>query len=87
MLKKREIAEGTVTSMSYPDRGCVRGPEGENVIVKNTIPGQEVRYAVTKKREQHYQGRLMEVLALSPDETEDAACCSFPGGGGNVLRS
>ncbi|MCR5811305.1 MAG: 23S rRNA (uracil(1939)-C(5))-methyltransferase RlmD [Lachnospiraceae bacterium] len=86
MLKKREIAEGTVESMAYPDRGYVRGPEGEKVMVKNALPGQKIRYAVTKKREERYQGRLMEVLSFSPSETEEAGCGAFPDCGGCLFR-
>lgn len=47
------------------------------VTVKNTIPGQRVRFAVTKKRSGKADGRLLEVLEHSPEELEEPACPHF----------
>ena len=49
-MKKGQIAEGNVTTVEFPNKGIVMTDEGERVIVKNTIPGQRVSFAVNTKR-------------------------------------
>ena len=49
-MKKGQIAEGNVTTVEFPNKGIVMTDEGERVIVKNTIPGQRVSFAVNKVR-------------------------------------
>ena len=51
-MKKGQIAEGNVTTVEFPNKGIVMTDEGESVIVKNTIPGQRVSFAVNKVRPQ-----------------------------------
>ena len=47
-MKKGQIAEGTVNKVEFPNKGIVYTDEGERIIVKNTIPGQRVSFAVNK---------------------------------------
>ena len=49
-MKKGQIAEGIVKSVEFPNKGMVYTAEGDRVIVKNTIPGQKVSFAVNKVR-------------------------------------
>ena len=86
MLKKKEIAEGTVIKAVYPNQGILCGPEGEKIYVKGVVPGQRVRVRITKKRETHLLGRLLEVLEYSPEETEICGCSAFPFCGGCLYQ-
>ncbi len=85
--KKGERYEGTVTEVRFPDKGVVKtaGQEG-HCIVKHTLPGQRVAFVVKKRRGEHAEGRLLEVLQPSAAEVtpdcEHAAVC-----GGCAYRS
>ncbi len=80
-MKKGQILEGTVERVDFPDRGIVRTEEGI-VCVKNTFPGQRIRFAVTRKRGGCTQGRLIEVLQTSALEKRESVCGIFPDCGG-----
>lgn len=60
--------------------------EGERVIVKNTIPGQRVSFAVNKVRKGKAEGRLLETVKKSPRETADT-CRHFGQCGGCTYQS
>ncbi|MCD8152933.1 MAG: 23S rRNA (uracil(1939)-C(5))-methyltransferase RlmD [Clostridiales bacterium] len=73
-------------SMAYPvteeeDGGwlCREDEAGEScdMTVKNTLPGQRVRFAVRKKRKGKAEGQLLEVAERSPLEMEESACPHF----------
>ena len=85
-MKKNEIYEGTVTRVDYPGRGIV-DCGGTPVIVKNVIPGQRVRFAISKKRSGRYEGRLLEVMEASPLETRGKQCGIFPECGGCMYQT
>lgn len=85
-MKKGQIAEGTVMSVEFPNKGMVHTDEGERVIVKNTIPGQRVSFAVNKVRKGKAEGRLLETLKKSPLET-DSPCSHFGECGGCTYQS
>ena len=87
MLKKKETASGIVERVDYPNRGIVRGPEGEKVLVKNVLPAQTVTFGVSKAREGHYEGRLLSVDRPSPMETAEKACGAFPDCGGCLYQT
>ena len=80
-MKKGQIAEGNVTTVEFPNKGIVMTDEGERVIVKNTIPGQRVSFAVNKVRKGKAEGRLLETVKKSPRETADT-CRHFGQCGG-----
>ena len=68
-MKKGYVGEGVVTKVDFPNKGTVTTADGEKVIVKNTIPGQKVSFAVNKIKHGNYEGRLLEVIEQSPLET------------------
>ena len=76
-MKKGQILEGKVVRVEFPNKGIVE-VEGEEkkVVVKNSIPGQTVRFAVNKMRKGKPEGRLMEVVEESADEIP-SACPHF----------
>ncbi len=84
-MKKKELFEGIVTDVSFPNKATVLVGD-EKVIIKNLIPGQKVRGVVTKKRSGKYLGRLFEVLEKSPLEIE-AKCPVFGQCGGCLYQS
>ena len=85
-MKRKEILEGTVDYVNYPNKGILR-VEGRKVGVKNVIPGQKVRFRVLKAGEGKATGRLLEVLEKSPLETEKELCGIFPDCGGCLYQS
>ena len=85
-MKKGQISEGTVTEVEFPNRGIVMTDERERVIVKNTIPGQRVSFAVNKARRGKAEARLLETLARSPLEAE-SPCPHFGECGGCTYQT
>ncbi|MCR5001179.1 MAG: hypothetical protein K6A71_05225, partial [Lachnospiraceae bacterium] len=87
-MKKGNMYSGTVTEVKFPNKGVVRAEEridketgtvstidddgAETCIVKNVVRGQRVTFVVNKKKGGRCEGRLVDVLAKSPDECEPA---------------
>ena len=67
-MKKGEICEGIVERVNYPNRGIVCCGEFR-IMVKNVLPGQRVRIAISKSGRDRLEGRLLEVLEKSKLET------------------
>lgn len=84
-MKKGEIYEGTVEKTEFPNRGIIKA-EKRRIIVKNTIPGQKIRYRIRKLRKGTGEGQLLEVLEPSPLETEPA-CPHFGQCGGCTYQN
>ena len=62
-MKKRQIYEGVIESVDFPNKGNVyAADEKQYVVVKNGIPGQKIRFMVQKFKQGVAQGRLLEVL-------------------------
>ena len=85
-MKKGTIYEGTVKKVKFPNHGMVETEEG-TAVVKNTIPGQKIRFAVTKVRKGKAEGRLLEILEPSPLEQAEEVCPHFGVCGGCVYQS
>lgn len=85
-MRKGEIYEGIVEKVQFPNKGLVK-IEDTDVTVKNTIPGQKVRFYIKKKQKGKAQGQLQEILKHSPLETRPPACSIFPACGGCVYQT
>ena len=86
-MKKGQVYEGIVKSVDFPNKAKVFVPEEEKcVIVKNTVPGQKVRFLVNKIRKGKAEGRLLEVLEKSELEVE-AVCPHFGECGGCTYQN
>ena len=87
-MKKREVYEGIIQKVAFPNKGLVT-VEGEekSVIVKNGIPGQKVKFCVNKIRKGKAEGRLLDVLEKSPLETREPVCSIFPACGGCMYQT
>ena len=69
-MKKGQIFEGKIERVEFPNKGIAVIPgEEKNIIVKNTVEGQSVRFSVNKIKKGQVEGRLLEVLEKSPQET------------------
>ena len=85
-MKKGQIAEGIVERVEFPNKGIAYTADGDRVIVKNTIPGQKVSFAVNKVRKGKAEGRLLQVLEPSALEV-DSACPHFGACGGCIYQT
>ena len=56
-MKKGQIYEGMVVRVEFPNKGIVE-IDDKRAIVKNTIPGQKIRFAVNKVKKGRAEGRL-----------------------------
>lgn len=75
-MKKGDILEGTITDYAFPNKASL-ACEDRKVTIKGALPGQTVRYMVTKKKSGRAEGRLLEVLEKSPLEDAKIVCPHF----------
>ena len=80
-LKKGQIYEGTVTGYTFPNKGRVE-IGGQIAAVKGALPGQKVRFSISRKRTGVSEGRLLEVLDMSSLESREPSCPHFGKCGG-----
>lgn len=85
-MKKGEIFEGIVEKTSFGAKGVVEA-EGRKVTVKDALPGQKIRFSITKMRSCRAEGRLLEVLEPSCVEYREGACRHFGVCGGCVYQT
>ena len=63
-MKKGQVYEGSVVRVDFPNKGIVCVGE-ETAVVKNSLPGQKVKFSVNKVRKGKAEGRLLEVTEKS----------------------
>ena len=86
-MKKGQIFEGKIERVEFPNKGIAVIPgEEKNIIVKNTVEGQTVRFSVNKIKKGQVEGRLLEVLEKSPQETAPP-CPHFGNCGGCTYQN
>lgn len=85
-MKKGQEYIGIVERIEFPNKGIVL-VEGERIIVKNTVPGQKVRFMINKVRKGKAEGRLLEVMENSHLETQAPACSHFGVCGGCTYQT
>lgn len=81
-MKKGVEYTGVVTKVTFPNKGEVDCGEDVIASVKGTLPGQKVKFVVSKKRSGKAQGRLKEVIEKSPMEDTEPNCPHFGDCGG-----
>jgi 23S rRNA (uracil1939-C5)-methyltransferase len=74
---------GTVTSLTHEGEGVVHG--GKTVFVAGALPGERIRFRRTRRRRQHDEGELLEVLEASAARVR-APCPHFGLCGGCALQ-
>ncbi len=67
-MKKGQVYEAKVERVDFPCKGIAQTEEGA-VTVKNSLPGQKIKFSVSKVRNGKAEGRLLEVVERSPLET------------------
>ncbi len=73
-MKKGQVYEGVIDRVEFPNHGKIALPGEEKVVtVKNGIPGQKVRFSVSKVRKGKAEGRILEVI--SPSDLEIPSPC------------
>jgi len=85
-MKKGEEHIGIVEKVDFPNKGVVLA-EDRKVIVKNTIPGQKIKFRVTKLRSERGEGNLLEVVEKAPLELASPACIHYGICGGCVYQT
>ena len=84
-MKKGEVYEGEVLRTEYPGRGIVL--EGKHEVrVKDALPGQTVRFRVTKKNSHRCEGMLLDVMKRAENEIA-SDCPHFGRCGGCSYRT
>lgn len=91
--EKGGIYTGYVESVDFPNKGnvIVKTEEDgqtieERAVVKNSIPGQTVKFMVNKKKHGKCEGRLLEVVCQADTETNER-CEHFGKCGGCVYQT
>lgn len=84
-MKKGEEYIGTVVHTDFPNKGIIE-LENRKIVVKNTIPGQKVRFRITKLKQGKGEGMLLEVLEKANNELPESACPHFGSCGGCVYQ-
>ncbi len=72
-MKKGTEFEGVVSRLIFPNKGVV-DMDGQSVIVKNALPGQQVRAVVNKRRGGRCEARLLAVTKPAPEERPAQRC-------------
>ena len=64
-----------IERVDFPNKG-IAYVEDKTCVIKNTIPGQEVEFMVSKKRGDRMEGRLLSTIKKAPNEV-DSPCPHF----------
>ncbi|MDE7297521.1 MAG: 23S rRNA (uracil(1939)-C(5))-methyltransferase RlmD [Lachnospiraceae bacterium] len=80
-MKKGQEYTAVVDYVNFPNKGIVR-VEGEKIVVKGVLPGQEVRFQLQKASAGKKEGRLLEVVFASEREGRVPPCPHFGKCGG-----
>ncbi|MBO5551386.1 MAG: class I SAM-dependent RNA methyltransferase, partial [Lachnospiraceae bacterium] len=79
-MKKGETYVGKVRELAFPNKG-IASVDGVDVVIKNTLPGQEVSFILNRNKPGLKEGRLVEILQRSVTETEEGcSVCDKCGG-------
>lgn len=83
-MKKGHEYVGTVSGIAFPNKGIVYYEEDKDgepkitpVIIKGTLPGQQVRFVLSKKRSPRCEGRLLEIVKHAEEENRKPPCRDF----------
>jgi 23S rRNA (uracil1939-C5)-methyltransferase len=71
-IKRGEILELSIEKLTYGGRGLARA-NGLAIFVQGTVPGDEVRVRVFKKKKHHAEAGIIELITPSPFRV-DAPC-------------
>lgn len=84
-MKKGEEYVGVVVRTDFPNKGIIE-LEDRNIVVKNTVPGQKVKFRIAKLKHGKGEGTLLEVMEPASNELPQPACPHFGTCGGCVYQ-
>ncbi|SDB17660.1 23S rRNA (uracil(1939)-C(5))-methyltransferase RlmD [Eubacterium oxidoreducens] len=73
-MKKGQIVEANVERIGFPNKGIAVTEEGEQILIKNALPGQRIQARVSKKRKGKAEGTLLSVIEKAPNELAIPRC-------------
>ena len=85
-MKKGDVCEGIIERYDFPNKGSFQVDE-RKVTIKGALPGQKVKYMVTKKKSGMAEGKVLEVLERSPLEDVEPTCHYFGACGGCAYQT
>jgi len=85
MPKKNEIIDVKIEDIAFPNKGLGRF-EDYKVVIKNSLPGENIRMRIIKKKNGVLEGRIEEILEKAPYEIEPK-CCHFDVCGGCAYQN
>ena len=85
-MKKGDVCEGIIERYDFPNKGSFQVDE-RKVTIKGALPGQKVKYMVTKKKSGMAEGKVLEVLERSPLEDVEPTCPYFGACGGCAYQT
>lgn len=85
-MKKGNEYEVVITGYEFPNKG-IAFVDDRKVTVKGAFLGQKVRIRITKAKNGKGEGRLLEVLEKSGDETATPMCTHFGQCGGCTYQT
>ncbi len=66
ILMKNTEHEISIERLSFEGVGIGK-IDGVTVFVQNTLPGDKAKIVITKKKKNHFEGKLLEIISPSPD--------------------
>lgn len=66
-MRIKPVFDIDIEDIRFPNEG-IGYIEGVPVRVKNALPGQRIRTRITKKRKNHLEGAILEIIERSPQE-------------------
>lgn len=84
-MKKGEEYIGVVVRTDFPNKGIVE-LEDRSIVIKNTVPGQKIRFRIAKLKMGKGEGTLLEVIEPAANELAQPACPHFGICGGCVYQ-
>lgn len=84
-MKKGEEYVGVVVRTDFPNKGIVE-LEDRSIVIKNTVPGQTVRFRIAKLKQGKGEGTLLEVTEPAANELPKPVCPHFGTCGGCVYQ-
>lgn len=85
-MKKGSEHEVIIREYEFPNKG-IAYIEDRKVTIKGAFAGQKVRIRITKAKNGKAEGRLLEVLEKSPQETAEPVCKHFGQCGGCTYQT
>lgn len=85
-MKKGSEHEVIIQEYEFPNKG-IAYIEDRKVTIKGAFAGQKVRIRITKAKNGKAEGRLLEVLEKSPQETAEPVCKYFGQCGGCTYQT